>query len=100
MSKEKLSFSKVNSRQNLSFHNNYTFLKRINQLPAGPEWICDIITITGNIVDENGVCMEVDVELWRRDPVKCVKGLMGNPAFKDHMSYTAEHVYLDNGGKV
>ena len=45
------------------------------------------------------MCMEVDVELWRRDPVECVKELMGNPAFKDHMSYI-EHVNLDNGRKV
>ena len=56
--KKKLSFSKVNSCNNLLFHNNYTFLKRIDQLPTGPEWICDVVTITGNIVDDNGVCIE------------------------------------------
>ena len=44
--------------------------------------------------------MEENVEVWRRDPVECVKELMGNPAFKNHMSYVAEHVYLDKGGKV
>jgi hypothetical protein len=91
---------KVNSPKNLLFHNNYTFLKRVDQLPTGPEWICDITTITGNIVDENGVCMEEHVEVWRRDPVECVKELMGNPAFKDYMSYIPEHVYLDKGAKV
>ena len=46
------------------------------------------------------MCIEDNVEVWRRDPVECVKQLMGNLAFKDYMSYTAEHVYLDNGGKV
>jgi hypothetical protein len=91
---------KVNSHKNLSFHNNYTFLKKIDQLPTGPEWICDIITVTGNTVDDNGVRIEENVEVWRRDPVECVKELMGNPAFKDYMSYIAERVYLDNGGKV
>ena len=44
--------------------------------------------------------MEEKVEVWRRDPVECVKEIMGNPAFKDYMSYTAEHVYLEDEGKV
>jgi hypothetical protein len=92
--------SKVNSCENLSFHNNYTFYKKVDQLPTGPEWMCDIVTITGDIVDENGVRMEENVEVWRRDPVECVKELMGNPAFKNNMSYVAEHIYLDKGGKV
>jgi len=60
-------FSKVNSRENLSFHNKYTFLKKVDRLPTGPEWVCRIITITGNLVDENGVPMEECVEVWRRD---------------------------------
>ena len=64
--------SKVNSHKKLSFHNNYTFLKIINQLPIGPKWVCDIITITRNLVDENGVHIEEYVEVWRQDPVKCV----------------------------
>lgn len=62
--------------------------------------MCDIVTITGNVENEDGMRMEENVEVWRRDPVECVKELMGNPAFKDHMSYIAEHVYLDKGGKV
>jgi hypothetical protein len=44
--------------------------------------------------------MEEKVELWRRDPVECIKELMGNPAFREHMAYIAERVYLDQGGKV
>jgi Plavaka transposase len=75
-------------------------LKKIDRLPTGPDWKCDIVTITGNIVDENGVYLEESVEVWRRDPVECVKELMGNPAFKDYMAYTPEHAYLDEGGKV
>jgi hypothetical protein len=84
----------------LSFHNKYTFLKKVDQLPTGPEWVCDIVTITGNVVDDNGVAMEENVELWRRDPVECIKELMGNPAFKDYISYTPEHAYLDKEGDV
>lgn len=44
--------------------------------------------------------MEENVEVWRRDVVECVEELIGNPAFKDYMSYVAEHVYLDKEGKV
>lgn len=95
-----LPFSKVNSRNTLSFHNNYTFLKKIDQLPTGPDWICNVVTITGNLEDEYGECIKEYVEVWRRDPVECVAELIGNPAFKDYMSYVAEHAYLDKGGKV
>lgn len=91
---------KVNSREKLSFHNKYTFFKKIDQLPTGPEWVCNIVTITGNLVDDNGVPKEENVEVWRRDPVECIKELMGNPAFKDYMSYMPEHVYLDKEGLV
>ena len=76
------------------------FKKRLI-LFTGPEWIiCDIVTITGNLVDKTGVHREENVELWRWDPVECVSELMGNPAFKDYMSYILEHVYLDKGGEV
>lgn len=38
--------------------------------------------------------------MWRRDPVQCVKEIMRNPAFKEYMSYIAEHVYVDEEGKL
>jgi len=40
------------------------------------------------------------LELWRRDPVECVKELLGNPALKDHMKYAPEQVYEDVEGKT
>jgi hypothetical protein len=89
----------VNSRENLSFHNNYTFLKKNDRLPTGPEWTCEIVTVKGNVVDDNGACLEENVELWRRNPVECVKELIGNPLFKDYLSYIPEHAYIDNEGK-
>ena len=55
--KNSLFFKKIKSHQNLSFHNNYTFLKKIDQLSTGPECICNIVTITGNLLDKNGVRM-------------------------------------------
>lgn len=38
------------------------------------------------------------LELWRRDPVECVKELMGNPALKDSLEYTPEHHFGDEAG--
>jgi Plavaka transposase len=33
--------------------------------------------------------------MWRRDPVECVRELLGNPALKNHMKYAPERVYED-----
>ncbi|KAI0076769.1 hypothetical protein K474DRAFT_1597442 [Panus rudis PR-1116 ss-1] len=35
------------------------------------------------------------VDLWRRDPVECVRELIGNPAFREAMAYTPEKLYDD-----
>jgi hypothetical protein len=91
---------KVNSKETLSFHNSYSFLKKVDQLPTGPEWRCNIIEVTGDKVDENGITVQENLELWYRDPVECVKELIGNPAFKDFISYVPERVYVDDKGKV
>jgi len=42
----------------------------------------------GNLVTET-------VELWRRDPVECVKELFSNPAFKDKIHYKPRKVYTN-----
>ena len=39
------------------------------------------------------------LELWRRDPVDCVRELLGNPALKNHMKYAPERLYEDVKGK-
>lgn len=39
-------------------------------------------------------------ELWRRDPVECVRELIGNPAFKEYIAYQPEKVYADPEGKT
>lgn len=44
--------------------------------------------------------MVEELELWRRDPVECVKDLISNPAFRDHMSYVPEEVYSDSEGNT
>ncbi|KAI0262280.1 hypothetical protein BC834DRAFT_972076 [Gloeopeniophorella convolvens] len=59
----------------LSFHNSYSLMKRINQLPTGPDWTCELVHIKGDHVDETGKLMAGDAELWMRDPLECIREL-------------------------
>jgi hypothetical protein len=75
------------------------FFEMVDGLPTGgPEWTCNIITIAGDAMNEEGETLTEDVELWRRDPVECVQELMGNPAFKDAMAFTPEKAFADAKG--
>ncbi|KAJ6533437.1 Zn-finger domain-containing protein [Mycena vulgaris] len=85
-------------KANLSFHNNRAFLKKVDQLPTGPDWKCRIVTAAGNRVDENDELMSEELELWMRDPVECIRELMGNPVFREHMAYAPERVYSTEEG--
>ncbi|KAJ6473973.1 Zn-finger domain-containing protein [Mycena vitilis] len=89
----------INKKLKLSFHNNRAFLKKVDCLPTGPDWKCEIVTAVGDRVDETGGLMTEDLELWMRDPVECIKELMSNPAFKNHMAYAPERVYGRSDGK-
>ena len=54
--------------------------------------------VEGDRVGDTGEILSENVEFWLRDPVECVKELVGNPAFKDFMSFVPEHVYTDENG--
>ncbi|KAF8883572.1 hypothetical protein BD779DRAFT_1612257 [Infundibulicybe gibba] len=86
-------------RLDLSFRTNYTFLQKVDALPTGPEWECEIITVVGDRIGEDGQKMREDLELWYRNPIDCVKELIGNPAFKDYISYTPERVFTSHNGE-
>ncbi|KAI0261681.1 hypothetical protein BC834DRAFT_925468 [Gloeopeniophorella convolvens] len=83
----------------LSFHNSYLLMKRIDQLPTGPDWTCELVHIKGDCVDETGKLMAGDAELWMRDPLECIRELMSNPAFRDVICYAPERAYADEEGK-
>ena len=74
-------------------------MKTIDKLPIGPGWTCEIIELAGDQVVEDGSTLVEDLELWRWDPVECVNELMGNPAFKEYISYVPERVYTDDTGQ-
>ena len=88
----------MQDRAKPSYHNNRAFLKKIDTLPMqGAGWTCDIVTSKGNLLNDDGEPQPSEkLELWRRDPVECVRELLGNPALKNYMKYAPERVYEDN----
>ncbi|TFK84310.1 hypothetical protein K466DRAFT_496815 [Polyporus arcularius HHB13444] len=85
-------------RTQVSFKNKYAFLKKVDGLPGGAQWLCDEWEIVGDVKDEEGNVKVEEVELWRRDPVECIRELIGNPDFKDHLKYAPEKLFVDKEG--
>ena len=83
-----------------SFNNTRSLLKKIDSLPPGPDWHCEVFEITGDEPDERDPTKKRTevVELWRRDPVECIRELIGNSAFRDHMRYAPERLYKGKDG--
>jgi hypothetical protein len=54
-----------------------------------------MIHVEGDVEDEHGHIATQDLELWMRNPLDCVKELMVNPAFKDHLVYEPIRVWQD-----
>jgi Plavaka transposase len=75
-------------------------LKKIDDLPTqATGWTCDIVTSPGDHLTDDGEPVPPErLELWRRDPVECVKELMGNPLFKDSLQYAPEKHFTDEEG--
>jgi hypothetical protein len=57
-----------------------------------------MVKVAGNRKFEDGTFMSEEVELWKRNPVECVRELLGNPAFRDIISYVPERAYADKAG--
>ncbi|KAJ6563196.1 hypothetical protein B0H10DRAFT_1753844, partial [Mycena sp. CBHHK59/15] len=81
-----------------SFDNKRTFLDSIDSLPIGAKWDIRHIPLTGDLVDDDGALRTETAELWFRDPVECVKELIGNPAFKAVMDYAPRRLFVDAEG--
>ncbi|KAG1750514.1 uncharacterized protein EDB91DRAFT_1244094 [Suillus paluster] len=81
-----------------SFHNNRSFLQKVDKLPHRAAWSCKKVTVQGNKTDEKGQMLHEDMKLWMCNPVECVKDLIGNPLFRDHMVYAPARAYKDPAG--
>ncbi|KAJ7587692.1 hypothetical protein C8J56DRAFT_1004560 [Mycena floridula] len=83
----------IQKRCKLSYHNNYSFQKKLDQLLIAPEWKCEMVDVRGIPPGKKDPVVLEKVELWKRDPLKVIRELVGNPAFKDHMAYAPERAY-------
>ncbi|KAG2073150.1 hypothetical protein BDR04DRAFT_1011225, partial [Suillus decipiens] len=90
--------SLTKNRTQPSFHNNPLFLQKVDELPHGAAWSCKKVRVQGNQTDETGQPMHEDVKLWMCNPVECIKDLIRNPLFKDHMVYAPARAYTDPTG--
>ena len=79
--------------------NKRAFFAKIDSLPRGPGWQCEMWEAKGDEVDEQGRYRVKRFELWKRDPVECIKDLMANPLFSEHMRYAPERLYEDDTGE-
>ncbi|KAK0476283.1 hypothetical protein EDD18DRAFT_1385437 [Armillaria luteobubalina] len=68
-----------------SFENKRKLFQRIDTLPTGPEWECEVFVLTGDEKDEDGKLRTEE--------------LMGNSRFAQHMKYAPERVYTDESGQ-
>jgi hypothetical protein len=75
-------------------------MKKVDKLPFGPGFSCRKITVTGNRLGEDKEPIQEELELWMRDPVECIKELVGNPAFKEKICYVPEQVFTSNDRKT
>ena len=73
--------------------------KAVDELPKGFQWHCREITQTGDVKDVDGKELTETVEVWYRDPVECIRELLGNPLFARMLAYAPERVYRDREGK-
>ncbi|KIJ34379.1 hypothetical protein M422DRAFT_101524, partial [Sphaerobolus stellatus SS14] len=73
----------------------YKFMKLIDELPTSdvPGFVCETIKIEGSIVGADGVRQYEYVDLWKRDPVECVKEIIGNPSLRENMCYTPAKIF-------
>ncbi|KAJ7160815.1 hypothetical protein C8R46DRAFT_1000716 [Mycena filopes] len=90
----------ISERASPSFGGKKDFFEKVDSLPGGVQWNCRILDTKGDLPDldndPTGVKMRHEqVELWWRDPVECVKELIGNPAFRDVMRFAPEKLYAD-----
>ncbi|THH17858.1 hypothetical protein EUX98_g9049 [Antrodiella citrinella] len=95
---EFLRLHKVKDGARPSFKSNKSLKEKIDSLPQGPEWKHEYVQVSGNVEDEDGNMMEEELELWSRNPVECVRELIGNPMFDGRMAYAPEQVFAEMDG--
>ncbi|KAJ7716992.1 hypothetical protein B0H16DRAFT_1898115 [Mycena metata] len=102
---EFLKLSIIADRAKPSYKGKNQFFDKIDDLPGGVKWQCKEMDVKGDLPDHDkdptGATMRGEtVELWWRDPVECVRELIGNPMFRDVMRFAPEELYEDEEGNI
>jgi hypothetical protein len=87
------------NRTKPSFRNKRAFYKKIDTLPHVAKWLCEPFEIEGDQLDEKGNKRKETLHLWKRDPVECIRELIGNPAFRNMIRFAPERAFEDPEGK-
>lgn len=64
------------------------------------EWKLQRVKLNGDLKNDDGKSLSEEVELWYRNPVECIRELLGNPMFRDVTKYAPEKLYEDFAEKV
>lgn len=83
----------------LAYTSKEKLLEAIDELPKGMEWFCKEIVQEGDLKDQDGNSLTEQLEIWYRDPIECIKELIGNPIFKKRLAYAPVRHYRDRQGK-
>ncbi|KAF9063782.1 hypothetical protein BDP27DRAFT_1231533, partial [Rhodocollybia butyracea] len=80
------------------FRDKRTFFQKIDLFPVvRGGWICKELELVGNIkqkgADSTETLMSEQLELWMQNLLNCIKELMEDPRFKDHMRYAPEKMF-------
>ena len=90
--------SQIQNSSCVSFHNSHSLFQKIDALPSGPRWSCELFEVEGDVLNESGAPRTETVELWRRNPIESIQELIGNPEFKHYMKYAPYRLYMDESG--
>jgi len=61
---------------------------------------CEELEITGDEWDDKGKLKSEVFQLWKQDPVECIKELIGNQAFRNNLRYSSQWAYEDENGET
>lgn len=89
----------ISNKTDPTFKNDRSLYQKIDSLPLGSEWVCETFEVRGDRKDRQGRPQRETLQLWRRDPIECIRELVGNEAFKEKMHFKPERVYEDEDGK-
>lgn len=80
----------------MSFKNKKSFYSKIDTLPRSEaEWMCQPVKSEGDVLDAQGNPVVVELQLWKRNPLLCIKELISNPLFQDNLRYAPEELFED-----